>query len=195
MYIYTVNKSTMTKKKYAGHLLVANPNNPRDELSKSVILLATHTDKLAIGLQLNNPLEEIDLQTVAYNSNIDYPREGDPLFYGGNISMNKIHVVHSNDWQGLSTVKLNEQLSVTNDISVLAALSRGDGPRYFRACAGYWLWDNSMLDEMLDPRSRSHPHKWETVPSTIKNVFNGDGPDQWRSVLDQATKHHVSAWF
>jgi putative transcriptional regulator len=195
MDIYTVNKSTMTNKKYAGHLLVANPNNPRDELSKSVILLVTHTDKLGIGLQLNNPLEEIDLQTVAFNSNIDYPHEGDPLYYGGNISMNKIHVVHSNDWKGLSTVKLNDQISVTNDISVLAALSRGEGPEHFRACAGYWLWENSMLDDMLSPRNKNYPHKWETVPANLKNVFNGEGPDHWRTALDQAAKYQVGAWF
>lgn len=184
----------MIKKKYPGYLLVANPNNPRDELSKSVILIASHTEKMAIGLQLNNPLEDIDLQTVAGNIGIDYP-EKDPLFYGGNISMNKIHVVHSNDWRGLSTVRLNEHLSVTNDISILAALSRGEGPEFFRACAGYWLWDNGMLDDMLDPRSTQDPHKWEIVPSTLDNAFYSEGPDQWREVLDQAAKHQVSSWF
>lgn len=184
----------MTKKKYAGHLLVANPNNPRDELSKSVLLLVTHTDKLAIGLQLNNPLEEIDLQTVAFNSNLDYP-EGDPLYYGGNISMNKIHVVHSNDWKGLSTVRLNDQISVTNDISVLAALSRGEGPEHFRACAGYWIWDDGRMDRQLDPRNKDEPHTWEIVPATLENVFEGEGPEQWRAALDEAAKFQVSAWF
>jgi putative AlgH/UPF0301 family transcriptional regulator len=185
----------MTKKKFAGNLLVANPNNPRDELAKSVILLVTHTDKLGIGLQLNNPLTDIDLQTVAYNSNIDYPRDTDPLYYGGNISMNKIHVVHSNDWKGLSTVKLNDEISVTNDISVLAALSRGEGPSQFRACAGYWLWENGMLDDMLAPRNRNYPHKWETVPAALVNVFEGEGPEQWRNALEEAARYQVNVWF
>ena len=42
----------MTKKKYPGYLLLANPNNPRDELSKSVLLIVTHTNNIAIGLRL-----------------------------------------------------------------------------------------------------------------------------------------------
>lgn len=184
----------MTKKKYPGYLLVANPNNPRDELSKSVILIASHNDRMAIGLQVNNPLEDINLQTVAENIGIDYPNP-DLLYYGGNISMNKIHVVHSLDWKGLTTVKLNEQLAVTNDISILAALSRGEGPTFYRACAGYWLWDEGLLDRMLDPRDRSDPHKWEITPGTLDNVFTGEGPEQWRTSIEEAAKYQVSAWF
>jgi putative transcriptional regulator len=184
----------MSKKKYTGHLLVANPNNPRDEMSKSVLLLASHTDTMAIGLQINNPLEDIDLQQVAENLHIDYDRT-DMLYYGGNISMNKIHVIHSNDWKGLSTVRLNDQLSVTNDLSIIVALSRGDGPEHFRACAGYWLWDDGRLDQQLDPRFKGEPHKWETVPATIENVFYSEGPEQWRECLDQAAKHQVQTWF
>jgi putative AlgH/UPF0301 family transcriptional regulator len=185
----------MIKKRfYPGYMLVANPNNPRDELSKSTILVVTHNDRVAIGLQLNNPLEDINLKTVA--DNIELPYEGhDPLYYGGNISQNKIHVVHSLDWRGLSTVKLNDQLAVTNDISVLCAIAAGEGPEYFRACAGYWLWEDGKLDNMLDPRNKSEPHKWEVVPATHENSFVGEGPEQWRNALEQAAKFQVSAWF
>jgi len=184
----------MTKKKYPGYLMVANPNNPRDEISKSTILVVTHNSKLAIGLQLNNPLEDINLKTVADNIELEY--EGtDPLFYGGNISQNKIHVVHSNDWCGLSTVKLNEHLSVTNDISVLCAIAGGEGPEYFRACAGYWIWEDGKLDAMLDPHNKHEPHKWVMVPATLENSFSGEGPEQWRLALEQAARYQVSAWF
>lgn len=184
----------MTKKRYTGHLLVANPNNPKDELGRSVMLLVTHANSVGIGLQLNNPLEEIDLQTVANNIGMIYPRQ-DPLFYGGNISQNKIHVVHSTDWRGLSTVPLTEDIAVTNDISVLAAIAGGQGPEHFRACAGYWLWEDGRLDQQLDPRSKIEPHKWEIVPATQQLVFNGEGPDQWRACLEESAKFQASAWF
>lgn len=184
----------MTKKKFPGYLLVANPNNPRDELGKSTILVVTHTTRLAIGLQLNNPLEDINLKTVADNIELEYNGQ-DPLYYGGNISQNKIHVVHSSDWSGLSTTKLNDQISVTNDISILCAIAEGTGPQHFRACAGYWLWEDGKLDAMLDPHNRMEPHKWEIVPATIENSFIGEGPDQWRSALELCAKYQVSSWF
>jgi putative AlgH/UPF0301 family transcriptional regulator len=194
--IYAVNTFVMTSnKKYPGYLLVANPNNPRDELGKSVMLIVSHTDKLSIALQVNNPVEDVNLQTIAYNIGLEsYPRE-DLVYFGGNIAQNKIHVIHSNDWKGMSTTKLNDQISVTNDVSVLAALSRNEGPEHFRACAGYWLWDNGMLDDMLDPRDRTYPHKWEITPATVDGIFDGEGPEQWRAAVDNAAKYQVNAWF
>jgi putative transcriptional regulator len=184
----------MTKKKYPGYLLVANPNNPRDELSKGVLLCVNHAGNLAIGLQINNPLEDIDLQHVADNLGMESSVNA-PLWFGGNISQNKIHVVHSNDWRGLSTVKMNDEISVTNDISVLAAIARGEGPRYYRACAGYWLWDDGRMDRMLNPRAKDEPIKWEIAPATLESIFDSEGPDQWRAVLDKAAKYQVDAWF
>jgi len=183
----------MSKKKYPGYLLVANPNNPRDELSRSVILLLSHTDDISVGLQSNNPMTETDLRTIANNLHMDYHAD-DPLYYGGNMSINKIHVVHSPDWQGLSTVQLNNEISVTSDISILAALSRGEGPQQFRACAGYWFWGENRLNKQLDPRWKEEPHKWEMTPGTLENVFTEDGPDQWRCALDEAAHYKVNAW-
>jgi putative transcriptional regulator len=183
----------MTKKKYPGYLLVANPNNPRNELSKSVLLCVNHTGNLAIGLQVNNPLEDIDLQAVASNLGMDFDVNA-PLWYGGNVATNKIHVVHSNDWKGMTTVKMSDEISVTNDISVLAAIARGEGPDFYRACAGYWLWEDGRLDRMLDPREDDE-FKWEVAPATLESVFGDEGPDQWRAALDKAAKHRVNAWF
>jgi putative AlgH/UPF0301 family transcriptional regulator len=62
----------MSKKKYQGHLLVANPSNPKDELEKSVILIVTHTPTLGIGLQINNPHTELSLAKVADNIGLAY---------------------------------------------------------------------------------------------------------------------------
>lgn len=184
----------MSKKKYPGYLLVSNPNNPRDELSKSVLLVVNHAGNLGIGLQINNPLTDVDLQTVAENIGMDFPTN-DPVWYGGNVAVNKIHVVHSNDWKGMTTVKLNDEISVTNDISVLAAISRGEGPRFYRACAGYWIWEDGRLDQMLDPKNTEETHKWEIAPATVTSVFNGEGPDQWRIALEKAAKYQVDVWF
>lgn len=183
----------MTKKKYLGHLLVANPNNPRDELSKSVMLLVTHNQQNAIGLQINNAVDQLNLKTIAERINIQYLAD-DPLYYGGNMSPNKIHVVHSSDWAGLSTVSLTDEISVTNDISVIAALVQGVGPQYFRACAGFCAWSDGKLDQQLNPKYHDDPYKWEIVPATLENVFGSDGVEQWRSAIDESAQFQVGNW-
>jgi putative transcriptional regulator len=177
-----------------GQLLIANPQNPRDELDRSLILVVSHNPDLAIGLQLNLPIRDIDLCTVAFNSHVDYDRS-DPLYYGGNMNANKIHVVHSTDWQGLTTVQLNDQIAITNDLSIIMAISRNDGPEQFRACAGYWIWNDGRLDKQLDPRIWEDPHTWETVSATPDLIFDESGSKQWRRALDRSIKNQIDSWF
>ena len=178
---------------YKGHLLAANPLNPVDSMYKSVILIVSHTDKVAIGLQINQSIKELSLQSVSDSIGLWYEGQ-DPVWYGGNINNSKIHVIHSTDWSGLSTIQITDDLSVTNDISVLTALSNGEGPEFFRACAGYRTWENGVLDWQLDA-GENVTHKWETVPATSELVFNGEGAEQWRKVLSASARRQVGIWF
>lgn len=182
--------------KYAGNLLIANPSNPIDELSRSVILLVTHTDSVAVGLQINLKSNETDLDNVAQNIGIPL-HTNDSLYYGGNMSPNKIHVIHSLDWQGISTVKLTKEIGITNDISILTALGQGQGPRYYKACAGYYFWADGRLDQQLSRKNREihEPHKWEIISANIDTVFDDDVENMWQNSLKQLTRQKINDWF
>jgi putative transcriptional regulator len=177
-----------------GHLLIANPLNPKDDLSRAVMLIVSHTPQMSVALQINNLIEELDLKIVSQGLGLDY-HFSDPLFYGGNNHTHKIHLVHNSGWEGPTTVHLTDEISVTSDVSVLQAISEGTGPDHYRACAGYWIWKNGFLATQLDPRSTSDPHKWEVTPATMENVFKGSGADQWHTALEDCARYQVSEWF
>ena len=184
----------MTKKQsYQGYLLVANPNNPKDELEKSVILVVGHGIEQVVGIQINNPYDRLTVQSISEGLGIDLDIT-DSVYRGGGNGVNKISMIHSADWTGLSTTLITENLAVTNDISVLAALSRGEGPEYVRACAGHWLWDRHQLDQQLDPHAITR-YKWEAVPANMINIFDLEGEEQWQSALEASARYQVSAWF
>lgn len=185
----------MRQKKYQGQLLVANPKNPRDSLYGGVILLLSHTDQMSVGVQINHRMKEIDLSDVAHGIGMWY--EGaDPMYHGGNVATGKVHVVHSLDWQGMSTIKINKDIGVTNDISILSAISNGEGPAYFRACAGIWMWEGGILEKQLSTKkSKDIMHRWELAPSTLENVFDEEEDTQWYSVLEHSARIQVNNWF
>jgi putative transcriptional regulator len=190
-----LNTFSMTKKNYQGYLLAANPSNPRDGLDRAVILILSHTHDTAIGLQINMPFDTLTIDSISENLGIAIDST-DSVYQGGSNNVNKISVVHSTDWTGMSTILLTEHLAVTNDISVLAAISRGEGPEYFRACAGYWMWDSRQLEDQLDPKTNQRTrYKWEAVPAKPSDVFDCNGGDQWRTVLEACARHQVAAWF
>jgi putative transcriptional regulator len=176
--------------------MISNPSNPRDELDRAVLLLITHTESTGIALQVNSPYTEVSLASLCRNLGIEYVG-AEPLYYGGNISINKIHVVHSLDWRGLSTVPLTKNIGITQDISVLTAISQGDGPRYFKACTGYWIWEEGRLDIQLDARNNTptEPHKWEIVPATLDNVFRTESDAIWEDCLAESARQKVDSWF
>jgi putative transcriptional regulator len=184
----------MKKKNYRGHLLAANPSNPKDDLSQAVILLINQTPLTAIGLQLNFPIEELTLSSISDKIGIAIDDDS-PIYRGGNANINKISIIHSTDWKGLSTTTINSDIAVTNDISILAALSRGEGPEYFRACSGHWVWTDGELGEQLKSNNNNVPYKWETIPATINNVFNNNGWSQWHDVLNESAQLTVASWF
>lgn len=186
----------MSKKKYPGHLLIANPNNPTDELSNSVILLVTHTDSTGLGLQVNNCYTDLTLNKVSSNLGIEIARP-EPVYFGGNVNQNKIHVIHSLDWSGTGTVPLTSEMGITNDISVLVAISQGCGPAHFKACAGYWIWEHGRLDQQLDPRTclLQEPHRWIVAPASVENVFTYEPEQQWDRAVAESVRYQVSNWF
>lgn len=185
----------MAKKSYVGTLLAANPLNPRDNLNHSVILIVTHTDEHCLGLQINRPMSDLSIADVSDQVGLYVPCQ-DSVYAGGNMQPNRIHMLHSNDWAGLTTVRITEDISLTNDISVLAALSRNEGPEYFRACAGFWSWDTDQLTAQIRGKGNNIKHRWESVPATMSTVFEcGDYTDHWHKVIEEAARQQVSTWF
>lgn len=183
----------MTKKTLLGQLLVANPLNPKDGLDHSVILVVTDSPTAVLGLQLNLPAKNMPVSGIFAQLGLWY--DGDEVVHqGGPLNPSKIHMVHTLDWQGLTTVEIAPNLGLTNDISILAALARGEGPEYFRACSGFLSWRGSVLDEELDYKSKTE-HKWELAPSNISTVFETDELDQWHRCVEASAKSQVSRWF
>lgn len=188
----------MIKRNYLGHLLVSNPSNPRDELGdRSVILMATHGENTAIGLQINRVNIGLDLAAISESLGVDFDTSH-PIYYGGNTNTAKIHMIHSLDWSTTSTVKLTDDIGVTNDISVLVAIARDQGPEHFRACAGYWWWENSLLNQMLDPKLYAEcpvPYRWQIVPADVETVFLVPPSEQWQESIERSTKFLVDCYF
>jgi putative transcriptional regulator len=177
---------------YIGYLLVAHPHNPRDDLFKSVIVVLKETQKMVIGLQINYVLSNLDINDIIRSAGIENstPLTNDiNLYCGGNKNMHKVYILHSSDWTSSSSMIISDELALTQDLSVLAAIVQGHGPRRYRACVGHCVWDN-FDQEIKNQNSR----KWEILPANIDNVFNVDHETQWSQCLDQALQFNYSQW-
>lgn len=181
-------------KNYSGYLLAAHPSRAGNHLNQSVIFVFKHDRSGAIGLQINRPFYgDTNLGTVMENLGIYADFSNEPLYVGGEVGSNRVYVLHSLDWFSSSTLKFDNDLGVSGDVSVISAISQNQGPDQYRAVAGYVVWPPGMLEEELE--SVDPETSWIAVPAEAELVFDHEGNDQWKQVLIRAGQYHIDNWF
>ena len=186
----------MIEQNYKGHLLAAHPRRHDPILRRGVMLILDHDSTGAIGLQINKPFtNDITFETVMQNVGMKLT-EDQPLYNGGPEGTNRIHVIHTMDWHSPSTVRVNDKIGVSHDLSVLAAISQHEGPEYFRVCAGFTRWLPGHLEgEVLGETPWSINHSWSSKVADAETLFGLDDIDQWHKVIDDSSKIQIANWF
>ena len=186
----------MIEQNYRGYLLAAHPKRLDAFMRRSVVLILDHDKSGAIGLQINKPFtNDVTFQTVMENVNMSIATD-QPLYNGGSESVNRIHVIHSLDWYSPTTSKITDKIGVSNDLSVLAAISQNEGPEYYRVCAGFTRWLPGHLEgEILGENPWTINHTWSYAPADHDNLFGSDDIEQWHGVIAQSSRLQVSNWF
>lgn len=178
---------------YQGHLIAANPSNPRDNLSNSVVLICQNNNRVTYGLQINNPYPDLQLDNIMAGMGI-YAETNVPVYHGGNLKSDKIQVIHTSDWMGMSSQKITDDIAITSDVSILTAIAANEGPEKYKACAGFWAWEPGMLDEQINGGDNV-VHKWETTTATVDLVFNTSSQDSWVKTIEASARNTIDAWF
>lgn len=186
----------MIEQNYKGYIIAAHPKRQEPTLRRGVVLILDHDRSGAIGLQINKPfLNDITFETVMQNVGL-HTDQDQPLYNGGVEAGNRIHVIHTLDWYTANTIKINDNIGVSHDVSVLAAISKNEGPDYFRVVAGFTRWLPGNLEgEVLGEDPWNITHSWSFVPATPELVFGNDDIDQWHKVIAESSKMQVSTWF
>lgn len=184
---------------YQGKLLIAQPKCESAFFKESVILVVKHSNNGAWGVMLNKPIPDksCDLADIYNHIGMDNPTGVTaPLYVGGPVERSRVCIIHSTDWASSSTIKVTEDVAVTTDISVLAAISIGQGPEKFRACCGISSWAMGQLEgEMSGREPWNHLHKWLDTKADAETVFDLEHTEQWSQLIVRAVRLEVGHWF
>lgn len=176
---------------YKGKLLIANPIVDEPAHYKSAYVIIDNNESGTIGLCINKPVQSGAMfSTVMHGMGLGFDYNDIPLYFGGFEVSNRVFIIHSNDWGGLTTKELNSEIRFTSDVSILAALSRGEGPEHFRPCIGYTRWAPGQLDLEL-----TNSNVWSVTSASSRLCFHLDDIDIWSSSLVAVTKEQVNHWF
>jgi putative transcriptional regulator len=138
--------------------LIAMPGMGDGTFAGTVVYLCEHTDKGALGLVINKPID-IKLRNLFEKVELTLDREDladAPVFFGGPVQTERGFVLHerlggAGEAGGPynSTLKIPGGLEMTTSKDVLEALSSGSGPKKVLITLGYSGWGAGQLEDEL----------------------------------------------
>ncbi len=153
--------------------LIAMPGMGDETFRGSVVYLCEHTEKGALGLVINKP---IDIKLKSLFEKVDLTLErpdlaDEPVYFGGPVQTERGFVLHEPLGEGTegghynSSMQIPGGLEMTTSKDVLEALSHGAGPKKVLVTLGYSGWSAGQLeDEILR-------NGWLTVDAAPEIIF------------------------
>jgi len=152
--------------------LIAMPGMAGDTFAGSVIYLCEHTDKGALGLVINKPID-IKLKNLFEKVELTLDRDDlaeAPVYFGGPVQTERGFVLHEKlDDDGghyNSSLQIPGGLEMTTSKDVLEALSNGAGPKKVLVTLGYSGWGAGQLEEEMKRNS------WINVSAAPEIIFD-----------------------
>ena len=143
---------------FTNQFLIAMPSLRDGTFAGTVIYLCEHTDKGALGLVINKPID-IKLKNLFEKVELSLNRSElaeAPVYFGGPVQTERGFVLHESlggdDDEGghyNSTLRIPGGLEMTTSKDVLEALSSGAGPKKILVTLGYSGWGAGQLEDEM----------------------------------------------
>jgi putative transcriptional regulator len=143
---------------FTNQFLIAMPSLRDGTFAGTVIYLCEHTEKGALGLVINKPID-IKLKNLfeKVDLSLDRPELAEaPVYFGGPVQTERGFVLHESldgdDGEGghyNSSLRIPGGLEMTTSKDVLEALSSGAGPKKVLVTLGYSGWAAGQLEEEM----------------------------------------------
>lgn len=170
-----------------GQFLIAMPSLRDGPFARSVVYMCAHRDDGAMGLIINQRVDEIDfgelltqLGVVPEEPAIRLPPKAEAVrvVRGGPVETGRGFVLHSADYGSTdSTVKIADDVCLTATIDILRAIASGAGPSRAVLALGYAGWSSGQLE------SEILANGWLTCPADPRLIFDADDASKYDRAL------------
>ena len=164
-----------------GRFLVAAPSMPDERFQKSVVFICKHDDDGALGIIVNNKVDDLALGQVYKQLGIQVPKVAaeSPVLFGGPVETSRGLVLHSADYKREETLLIEGGMALTPSLEILKDMAGGSGPKEAWLALGHSGWAPGQLDlEMQD-------NAWLVIDGDPALVFDPDFAAKWQRALDR----------
>ncbi len=162
-----------------GKILIASPSMLDPRFDKSVIYICEHSLNGAMGIIINQPIKEIQLNEIFSQMNIksigkNFNRD---VYFGGPVETTRGFILHSSDYQMPETIHLDNEVSLSSSTEILQSIAKGKGPENYFMAFGYAGWSSGQLDEEIKDNS------WLHTEADNKMLWHYENKEKWNKAL------------
>jgi putative transcriptional regulator len=176
---HTMSASGTPAASLVGRFLVAAPSMPDERFQKSVVFICKHDDDGALGIIVNNKVDDLPLGQVYKQLGIEAAKTTaeTPVLFGGPVETSRGLVLHSADYKRKETLLIEGGMALTPSLEILKDMAEGSGPKQAWLALGHSGWAPGQLDrEMQD-------NAWLVVDANAALVFDADFDAKWQRAL------------
>lgn len=162
-----------------GQLLIAMPAMDDPRFSRTVIYLCAHTAEGAMGLVLNRPVVKPTFEDLLRQLKVEPlpPAREIRLCAGGPVENGRGFVLHTTDWTGDGSLRVDHAMALTASLDVLKVIAEGKGPRACLLALGYAGWGPGQLDQEIQQNA------WLSAPADETLLFDDGHETKWRRAM------------
>lgn len=166
----------------SNHLLIAMPNLPDPNFSRSVTLICEHNADGALGVTINRQLD-MTIRDIFQQLKIDMPSDTDQqrfsqsIYMGGPVQENRGFIIHEPLGQWESTLAISENLGASASQDILQAIANNHGPSRYIMAIGYAGWGPGQLEQEIAENS------WLNVEANNDFIFDTPADQRWQAAV------------
>ncbi len=184
---------------YEGKVLIATPSLRDGVFDRTVVYMCVHRGDGAMGIVVNQRAIEMQLSKLLVQ--LDIVQEADAIrlpagideirvLRGGPVDTGRGFVLHSGDYvSNDSTVRVNDDVSLTATLDILRAIAAGEGPKRAVLALGCAGWAAGQLENEILANA------WLVGPADPALLFGDDFSGKYDHALGLigARAAHLSA--
>ena len=134
------------------HCLISVPNMTDVLFEKSVVYICEHNENGAMGLIINKPLSQIELDgLLKINDNLSFNLKSTnkKTFLGGPVLIENIIVLHTDDVRIENAVSISNKISISRDNTIIKKISNVNKLKY-KIFFGHSGWTGGQLEREIE---------------------------------------------
>jgi putative transcriptional regulator len=172
---------------FTNYFLVAMPILTDAYFNRSVVYICEHTEKGAVGIVINQPLQSLRVNLSEILQDITNSKTEStettigadfPILCGGPVHPERGFVIHApvGEWQ--SSLKMSSEISVTTSKDILLAIAKQQGPDKFIFSLGYANWIAGQMEQEIVNNF------WLTLPASPNILFDIPFEQRWLKAMN-----------